>query len=722
MRFSTRDRKKGFFKPPFLTLKMFLNDTVMYFKKKMRIEKVKINIYENSERCYTNGEQISIGMRMPFIVSAPNDKEKLAVIQGIIFHEFGHILYTHFSVMVESFKWLTAGSFWPTNPKNGSCVIDYIKESPENAEKVYIVYRNLLNIVEDARIEYLLLTNLSKYSTLHRGLRLVRQYDEKMALPFQKLCEYSETLPEEKAQFHIMCDLLLQVGRHGHVKGATTEDYKKNKILKRILSVADNIDAVIDSLSAEDLYKNFNYMFAEMFEPYIKPYLDTIKKDKDEKDDMSVEPEEGSDVSSGAEESEGAFSEIEDAMSDTLTRTSAVVITDDVDYEKEFKEAREEAARIAEHVKSSRKSKSEDECEEEDDVSDEVITDSLERTSADDEKVNPYDGLDDVEGKRLSIWDDADIHETIEEKDMNEIMGVEIPDSYALDDNISEELAKPLSEDLGDINMSLEWVIIRPEIDKSETSEYDLLYGAFDKNVLIGKEAARLLKPYLQKETKHVWEKNRYFGSKFNATKLANPDLKYFSKRTPYARTPSLSIAILVDESGSMGGNKIKVAKATAITLYEMCCELDVPFCVMGHTETFENPSMQMTNYCMFDEKDDDAKYRLLFISAKDNNRDGAALRYTAEILSKRVTDRKLLIVISDGQPWACNYAGASAVRDIKSVIEEYEPQGIDIIAAAIDADKEVIKSIYGEPRFLSINNLEDLPNELVRIVTRSLF
>ena len=81
---------------------------------------------------------------------------------------------------------------------------------------------------------------------------------------------------------------------------------------------------------------------------------------------------------------------------------------------------------------------------------------------------------------------------------------------------------------------------------------------------------------------------------------------------------------------------------------------------------------MELFSYAEFDGYDNDDKYRLMDISARGSNRDGAALRFVAEKLSKRPESVKLLILVSDGQPAADGYYGTAAEEDLRGIKQEY--------------------------------------------------
>ena len=127
---------------------------------------------------------------------------------------------------------------------------------------------------------------------------------------------------------------------------------------------------------------------------------------------------------------------------------------------------------------------------------------------------------------------------------------------------------------------------------------------------------------------------------------------------------------------------------------------------------------MALYSYAEFDSIDGNDKYRLMDISARNDNRDGAALRYVAEQLFKRQEEVKLLILVSDGQPAADGYYGSAAEEDLRGIKQEYRRKGILFVAAAIGDDKANIERIYGDS-YLDITDLNQLPVKLTTIVKR---
>ena len=207
------------------------------------------------------------------------------------------------------------------------------------------------------------------------------------------------------------------------------------------------------------------------------------------------------------------------------------------------------------------------------------------------------------------------------------------------------------------------------------------------------------------------------FGRRLDSHTLHRTDGKIFYKNALPNDVPQLAVGLLVDESGSMSScQRITYARAAAIILYDFCQSLDIPVMIYGHSTGYD--SVELYSYAEFESIDKDDKYRLMDISARGNNRDGAALRFVAEQLSKRPEDVKLLILISDGQPADSGYSGSAAEEDLRGIKREYQRKKLLFLAAAIGDDKQNIERIYGDS-FMDISDLSQLPTRLTAAVKR---
>lgn len=210
-------------------------------------------------------------------------------------------------------------------------------------------------------------------------------------------------------------------------------------------------------------------------------------------------------------------------------------------------------------------------------------------------------------------------------------------------------------------------------------------------------------------------------GRRLDSHAIYRNDGKQFYKNVLPNETPELAVGLLLDESGLMScSDRSTYARAAAIILYDFCRSLDIPITVYGHSTTsgWHSNIVELYSYAEFDSIDNDDRFRMMDIRARNSNRDGAALRYVAEKLAMRPEEIKILILVSDGQPIDTGYYGTAAEEDLRGIKKEYQRKGILFVAAAIGNDKQNIERIYGDS-FMDITDLQQLPVKLTSIVKR---
>lgn len=188
----------------------------------------------------------------------------------------------------------------------------------------------------------------------------------------------------------------------------------------------------------------------------------------------------------------------------------------------------------------------------------------------------------------------------------------------------------------------------------------------------ISKKLQRSLIQKLNDQQRGGKQTGLVMGRRLDAHALCRNDGKVFYKNNLPNEAPRLSVGLLLDESGSMScGDRSTYVRAAAIILYDFCQSLNIPIMIYGHS-TGWGIDVDLYSYAEFDSIDRDDKFRLMDISARNSNRDGAALRFVAEQLSKRPEEVRVLMLLSDGQPAASGYSCTAAEENLRGIKQEY--------------------------------------------------
>ena len=279
-----------------------------------------------------------------------------------------------------------------------------------------------------------------------------------------------------------------------------------------------------------------------------------------------------------------------------------------------------------------------------------------------------------------------------------------------LDEKTRRELLRELLETAfdGDHQKVHKDIIREIEITQENITAYQL-YEERVKDVM-RRMKSRLL-PVLSCQGSRM-ERNLFFGSKLNYQALYDPGKRIF-QNMEIVRKVNTAVALLIDLSGSMFGERIEQARLCALCLYEFCHSVGIPILIYGHNVTkagfrLEDETVSLYSFAEFDADRND-KYRIASMAVNGCNRDGAALCFVGEKLAKRPEKIKLLFSISDGFPNATLYSGQKAEEDLLHIKESLERRRITVLTAAIGSDKEIIQRIYKEG-FLGISDIKQLP------------
>ena len=281
------------------------------------------------------------------------------------------------------------------------------------------------------------------------------------------------------------------------------------------------------------------------------------------------------------------------------------------------------------------------------------------------------------------------------------------------------ELAKGIS--YGDIHDGVAMRVHRiADVKDEHVDAYNEISGELRK---ISKKLQKSVLQKLQDKRTGGKMTNLMLGRRIDVHALPRGDGHVFYKSVLPNDTPELAVGLLLDESGSMSSrDRATYARSTAIILHDFCQSLRIPNMIYGHSTGYSSSGscVDLYSYVEFDQIDRNDGYRLTDISSRGSNRDGAALRYVAECLSKRPEDVKILILVSDGQPADFGYSGAAAEDDLRGIMQEYQRKSILFIAASIGDDRDNLKRIYGDA-YMDITDLNKLPVLLADVIKQHL-
>lgn len=334
------------------------------------------------------------------------------------------------------------------------------------------------------------------------------------------------------------------------------------------------------------------------------------------------------------------------------------------------------------------------------------------------EETDESENLDNIQEERSSDVEGKHQTEKSAEDDSAEMSAA---DMDAHDKEMKKELNKEARQIMKGTMHEKEGLIVhRPKYQINSDEARAIRAQVFPVVDSLSRQVLELL----DNEESTSYQKGKYEGQRFNASRIAYGDLRNFDKKNPPHEQPSLAVAIRLDESGSMiREDRIEAAKKAAIAIAEFAKRVNIPLMING--DTADVSVREKTSIFSYKEFADTFQWldeKLVTMKPRQNNRDGAVLRVVADKLNQQTATTKLLLNISDGQPKALpDYTGKKAKEDIQEVIKEYDRQGIIFIAAAIGQDKEEIKEIYGESRFLDITDLQEFPKQMIQLIARYL-
>ena len=258
-------------------------------------------------------------------------------------------------------------------------------------------------------------------------------------------------------------------------------------------------------------------------------------------------------------------------------------------------------------------------------------------------------------------------------------------------------------------------VNIRKARDLREGKEYRVrIESAYQDGSKLAAVVRRTMQSVIQKKKAH----NKLSGrlDKRDLYRIPSGSVDVFTRKANTIDPKGVALHLLIDCSGSMGGNKYSTASAAITLLNDAVSPVGIPckitgFGELGATELFifKEYDERRTTEQMVQDCDNIGSHYL------GNNPDGEAIMYAYQSLISRPEKRKVMIVLSDGQPASTNIGDCWSYT--KSVIELAEK---NMECYGIGIRNNAVEDLYKES--CVIKKTSELEEALFNVVKRKVF
>ncbi len=723
--------------------------------------RVHVNIYwkpKVQDWADTNNQVIRINAGNPVVTKVRGRENRYQIVCGLFSHELGHVLYTDFLCSQSYFNALVDERWYPVAPDlkaakdklNERAVWEYVRADELNKKLFLKVAHDIWNVLEDGYIEHRFLNQFP--GTLGYGLEILRERQWKLMPDVTQMKEQEE---EGGHIFYSILQVMLSYALFGEIKYG--DEVLTDERIQSVFGLITEIDQAVMVKSAKSRCDVVNTILVRLWD-YIEDYLEEMKKRCDEMTaaGLSISAEElleaglgslagtsasvtgcvsrpvadgedSEEISGGQTAGNRAKTHADAEESEESSGSGETGGADEEESESDEAEGTEENE-SGDEKGSTGMASSEDESDEEPLIPMQKAGNTGKQKATEQEQgripLTPTSSVSNPVGGTVSRNEDyerecderaaADIERILDQ--MAERSACEQLENERLQE--LNEAAQNIS--YGNIHEGVGIQVNRiSSVDEELVEQYDQVANPL---LAISKQMQKSLVKQLKESRRGGKMIGLLMGRRLDTHALCRNDGKVFYKNSLPNEIPEMAVGLLLDESGSMSScDRCTYARATAIILYDFCRGLDIPVMVYGHSTGYDphhGSVVDLYSYAEFESIDQEDQYRMMDINARGGNRDGAALRYVAEQLSKRPEEIKILMIVSDGQPADRGYDGTAAEEDLRGVRQEYQRKNIIFVAAAIGDDKQNIERIYGDS-FMDITDLNQLPAKLTGVVRR---
>ena len=674
-------------------------------------------ITENTESiAYTDGTRIYISYDS-LLSKGHNRKERHLIYCGLNLHECGHLLFTDFQLMMKSMEALKKGEMYPTPEDN-----PYLQKlrnflyTTGNEQYILPIFKKLDNCIEDGFVDRAVMAMVPGYA---RCLRYVRNEDNSL----EKMT-YKEMVDKKCPRVHIFIAMTLFYARHGLL---LFDDSDSGELIDSFKEVMPVIKKAVFSASPFQRKKMvwkvmcYLYNFIEIDNNQQKKNSqngaqqgnnsqsgtqqgNSSQSGTQQGNSSQSGTQQGNSSQSGAQQgnnSQGGAQQGNSSQGDAQQGNGSGCGESSQSIQEALKQA-DAAMRNTESTKHNN-----------------TVNPNEQVMSALENKLNSASGKSSEEKKADETGNlacpelDSIANKVAEEKIFQK-----------QEDEIKKDMSQKATSYLSDspIHRGIRAKCTRAGVTERAKSFYEEEHRELDS--IVTRMITEFEKEIKERQTGDTLT-GLYTGKRFEAREAYRYDKRVMSRKILPEDIPDMAVGILVDCSGSMGGDKIHYAIQSAYITYSFCKRLQIPVFVVGHTTSGNDVSL----ISVADENslDNNDKIRIFDLRSQNCNRDGYALKYCMEKLKHIVAEQKLMMIISDGCPNHTAYHLNEGRADCQAIVKDGIKNGITTIAAAID-DAVNVQSVYkkgisekNSAEYLDLSDLRKLPKAFVKIIKKRL-
>ncbi|WP_033543605.1 vWA domain-containing protein [Planococcus sp. CAU13] len=241
----------------------------------------------------------------------------------------------------------------------------------------------------------------------------------------------------------------------------------------------------------------------------------------------------------------------------------------------------------------------------------------------------------------------------------------------------------------------------------------------------------------LKELKKRITQRHQDYRTNLNAGRLSKNLLplvieerpKPFYRKSAPSKELDAVFCLLIDGSASMV-DKLDETKQAVLLFHDVLRNLGIPHeIVLFYEDAYEASDSEQPNYFEWMHKFEDGRrdhaQEIASFEAHEDNRDGFAIRWMTDRVKRRHEKHRFLLVFSDGEPSAYNYA-ENGVVDTASAVAEAKKEGVELLHLFLSSEPiteeqaAFYRMMYGN-KSVSADSLEHFVDQTLRLLKRTL-